>query len=220
MRAARVNREGPSLQGIAGVHPSKQPRSLAKRNALIAAGLRLLRTKSFDEMTIGHIAEEAGCSVGTFYARFEDKEAFLILLQEYLFSAQVEDARQKFMPEAWHKIEAEDAIEAVVRFVIETFRGDAEGVLRAALVHSAAKPEIWEPARRTGRELVDIIVSLLSPKLGGGADEQIRLSLQMLYGALINMILHEPGPLKLNDPASHSSLVGVVKAILLYRHPA
>jgi AcrR family transcriptional regulator len=218
MRAALVKRKGPHLQDIAGVHPSKQPRSLAKRNALIAAGLRLLRTKSFDEMTIGHIAEEAGCSVGTFYARFEDKEAFLILLQEYLFSAQVEDARQKFVPEAWQAVEAEDTIDAAVRFVIETFRGDAEGVLRAALIHSAAKPEIWEPARRTGRELVDIIVSLLSPKLGGG--EQIRLSLQMLYGALINMILHEPGPLKLNDPASHRSLVGVVKAILLYRHPA
>ena len=207
------------MADLTGVHPSKQPRSLAKRNALIAAGLRLLRTMSFDEMTIGHVAQEAACSVGTFYARFQDKEAFLILLQESLFSAQVDDARQQLRPDDWKDANAEKTIEACVRFVIETFRGDAEGVLRAALAHSAAKSEIWEPARRSGRELVEIIISLLSPKLGGSADDQIRLALQMLYGTLVNMILHEPGPLSLNAAASHDSLVAAVKAILLYKQP-
>jgi len=74
-------------------------------------------------------------------------------------------------------------------------------------------------AARSGLQTGDMIVAAnrSPPKLGGDADEHIRLALQMLYGTLVNMILHEPGPLSLNSAASHDCLVAAVKAILLYK---
>src|SRR5216684_6970119 len=73
------------LSHLAGVRQAKQGRSRAKHDSLLAAGLRLLETESFHGMTVGRIASEAGCSVGTFYARFADKDAFLTAVQEYLY---------------------------------------------------------------------------------------------------------------------------------------
>jgi AcrR family transcriptional regulator len=59
-----------------GVTPHQQARSEATFQAFIAAGRKALKDKTFDQMAIGDIARAAGLSVGAFYGRFENKEAF------------------------------------------------------------------------------------------------------------------------------------------------
>jgi AcrR family transcriptional regulator len=197
------------LSQLTGVHQAKQDRSRAKHDSLLAAGLRLLQTQSFRAMTIGRIVSEAGCSVGTFYARFADKDAFLIAVQEYLYWRQLETARRKFSPALCGGRATDTLVEDAVVFVISTFSGEAEGVLRAALIESAHKPFIWEPARRTGRELVKIIAEVLQPRI----TSSVPAAIQVLYGTLINMILHDPGPLKMNDASSRRALVLIMRAV-------
>src|SRR4029453_3630618 len=58
------------------VPPAKQARSRATRDALVRAGRNLCEIKDFDELSVAEIAAEAGCSVGSFYSRFSDKDGF------------------------------------------------------------------------------------------------------------------------------------------------
>jgi AcrR family transcriptional regulator len=207
--------EPAQLSHLKGVHVAKQDRSRAKHDALLVAGLRLLQTESYRAVTVGRIAAEAGCSVGTFYARFADKDAFLIAVQEYLYWRQLESARQQFSLLSRKDQPTDALVQDVILFIISTFSDEAEGVLRAALVESADKPLIWEPARRTGRELVEIIAAVLQPRV----ITSVPAAIQMLYGTLINMILHDPGPLVMNDPQSRGTLVRIMQAVFASGQP-
>lgn len=203
------------LELLSGVRPIKQERSLAKRQDLMAAGLQLLQSESFDQMTIGRIAGAAGCSVGTFYERFMDKDSFLIALQEDYFWDQIEQARSTLDPERWAEKPNDEVVCSALEHVVESFCGDAEGLLRASLIQSANKPHIWEPAKRSGAELVKIVVRLLEPRLNrNDAEAVIRIALQLLYGTLVNMILHDPGPLRLNSKLSRRRLVEHISSML------
>ena len=58
------------------VRPAKQARSRETRDRLLAVGRELLDRGGFEETHIADIVRDAGCSVGAFYQRFPDKEAF------------------------------------------------------------------------------------------------------------------------------------------------
>ena len=62
--------------GIPGVLDVQQDRSYLARNVFIEAGMIALNSRRFDDLHVADIAQAAGQSVGGFYSRFEDKEAF------------------------------------------------------------------------------------------------------------------------------------------------
>ncbi len=66
-----------------------QERSRRTEDRVLAATRRLLETKWFSEISLGEIAETAGCGVGTVYGRFVSKDALLqVLKQSFLESTQ------------------------------------------------------------------------------------------------------------------------------------
>src|SRR5262245_324974 len=88
-----------------GVLPTKQIRSKATQDRLIAAGYRLLTTRDLDDLSVAEIAMAAGCSVGAFYLRFENKDAFFRALISHKF----EEGRS--MAQATFASDSEGAIE-------------------------------------------------------------------------------------------------------------
>ena len=60
--------------------PAKQSRSHATQVRILEATANLLRRESFDEITIRRIVDDAQSSIGSFYARFRDKQALLPIL--------------------------------------------------------------------------------------------------------------------------------------------
>lgn len=58
----------------------RQERSWDTYEQVLSAAERLLRDRSFDALRIDDVLSEAGVSTGSFYARFEDKEALLLAL--------------------------------------------------------------------------------------------------------------------------------------------
>jgi AcrR family transcriptional regulator len=79
--------------------PAKQLRSEQTHEKLLQAGLKLLRSKSFDDISIAQIANCAGCSVGSFYLRFRNKEAFFEFLIESINGTLQEGVRSKLTEE-------------------------------------------------------------------------------------------------------------------------
>ena len=55
----------------------QQDRSVRTQQALLDALDRLLKTQSFDELTVSQIATEAGLTTGAIYRRFKDKRALV-----------------------------------------------------------------------------------------------------------------------------------------------
>src|SRR4249920_1960197 len=77
-----------------GVLPAKQRRGEQTRDRLIKAGQRLVAKRDFDQMSVADIAEAAGCSVGAFYQRFRDKDAFFgALIAHYVGEARATTTR-------------------------------------------------------------------------------------------------------------------------------
>ena len=77
-----------------GVQAPRQARSQRTFDNLLDAAEDLLNEKSFLELSINEIVSRAGSSVGSFYARFDDKDALLRCLSERLADFTEREARE------------------------------------------------------------------------------------------------------------------------------
>lgn len=73
----------------AGVRAPLQTRSRKTFTDILVAAEKLMNQKTWVDVTVSDIVKEANCTVGSFYARFDDKHAVLACLSSQL-SADVE----------------------------------------------------------------------------------------------------------------------------------
>jgi AcrR family transcriptional regulator len=195
------------------VLPAKQSRSRAKRDALVRAGRSLCEINDFDELSVAEIAAAAGCSVGSFYSRFSDKDGF--------FRALVGDAERREEADASQPPHApKQAIDELLGEVIaSTLTGyrQRRGLIRAAIRRSMTEPALWEPYRRRGERHADRLVARLKLAFpqDAGLERRVRFACQMLYGTLNNAVLIAPGPLQLDNAALEGELLRVFRRIIL-----
>lgn len=189
------------LVALEGVTPPRQARSGATFRALIKAGRNALKAGSLDAMTIDDIAHAAKASVGAFYGRFENKEAFFAAIQQIT----VADIWKR-MQALINGLKARDAsalefLEAIGRFWVEIFR-ENRGLYVATFKHASTRPGAWTPFKRLGWNGSDLIAEALVPRLEcENAELQVRLAMQFVNGLLVNATINDPGPVQLDDPA-------------------
>lgn len=63
------------LREVDGVIPANQARSREAQARLIKVGEQVFAKKGYDEAHVSDITAATGCSIGSFYRRFRDKEA-------------------------------------------------------------------------------------------------------------------------------------------------
>jgi len=80
LKTRRAARNAPATRPA--VASPQQPRAVKTRNALLGALEQLLKKSDFEAIAVSEIASAAGVSVGTVYAHFKDKDAFLNALIE------------------------------------------------------------------------------------------------------------------------------------------
>src|SRR5262249_39969347 len=118
--------------------PVKQSRAEKTRDRLLAAGFRLLRRKHFDDLSVADIARAAGCAVGSFYLRFEDKD------QYFRAVAEMRRLDSRAQLDGWYRDVDRDSIvaRAVARelgFVLEH-----PNFWRTALRRATTDPDFWQ----------------------------------------------------------------------------
>ena len=69
-----------------------QPKSIARENKLIHAGIKLFLENGYEKTTTAAISRAAGMSPTSFFASFESKEALLLHLTKMMFSGQFKKA--------------------------------------------------------------------------------------------------------------------------------
>lgn len=198
---------------LADVLPAKQARSRATRDALVRAGKKLCEIKDFDDLSVAEIATAAGCSVGSFYSRFTDKDGF--------FRALVGDAaeRDKIRTPPLVVDPKQPIDEILAEVVASTLAGyrKRRGLIRATIRRSMAEPALWEPSRKRGQEIADRLVTRLASIFPNdpNVETRVRFACQMLYGTLNNAVLIAPGPLQLEDDALEGELLRAFRLMIL-----
>ena len=199
--------------GLDGVRPVKQLRARRSRDRMLDAGQRLVAERPFDALSVADIARAAGCSVGAFYLRFRDKDAFFrALIAQYLAVGRAETE------ELFASHEDDRLISALIVNTTSRFQRFA-GLIRSAIRKRMEDPSVWEPIRRSGHFNADRFVAWLAQhrrrKLRVDEEMPVRFAFQVLYGTLNNALVNQPGPLDISDPAFPVHLERTFRLVLL-----
>jgi AcrR family transcriptional regulator len=185
-----------------GVTPAQQARSKATFAALVTAGLKIAERNDFFASTVDEVAKAAKVSVGAFYERFESKETYFSVLQE-IVATRIEIAvRKRISRPDFAELDFDGAVRAIVDAWLTGVRLH-RGLIRASLRHIPVRDDAWFPLRRLGAHMGDIFVQVLSERVSAsgrrGLEARVRVALQFVHGAVVNIILNNPGPVGLDD---------------------
>ncbi len=118
------------------VNKPQQARSRETMNLFVVAAETLLRQKTFDEITIGEIVEQSDRTVGSFYARFDDKWGLLrTVVHRYL--EQVRSLLGDLLdPNQWVEHPVSEMISVTVHASVGLYRAHGH-IFRAGLAFAA-----------------------------------------------------------------------------------
>ncbi|MBN9004863.1 MAG: TetR/AcrR family transcriptional regulator [Rhizobiales bacterium] len=201
---------------LPGVTPSRQKRSRETTAALLKAGAEMLKTRSLDDLSIEDLCARVDATVGAFYSRFDSKEAYF----GALLTLAARDGESMLAAMAANEdlrvLDLRELCAQLVGQIAEWMRKH-EGVLRAALQRSDARPSRWTPFKALARQTVDGAEPLLLRAMGGRSTvrrQAIGFGLQVVLGTLVNAVLNDPGPLSLGDKELVARLSGCLVLLL------
>jgi AcrR family transcriptional regulator len=164
---------------------------------IVNAAESLLQERAFEHLSVADITKRARSSVGSFYARFPDKDALLDYLDERHAEELIEHVATYSEERRWDAAPVEAFVGDIVRFLAAYFK-EHRGVLRALSVrarsHSDAR--FAEPARRVNSrvpELVRLVLSRRSEIAHPSPDLAVYLGFVMVIGTLRERILFPEG---------------------------
>jgi AcrR family transcriptional regulator len=197
----------------AGVRPAQQLRSRKLIIELFNEALVLLNDVDFDGLSIDSLCERTSSTVGAFYSRFENKEAFVGALQRMVVIATRLGIDAAYSTNGAPSESLEGLIHWIAKGGFAWFRR-YEGIIRASLRRANDEADTWIPMREIGTTLITHamprILGLLGPDGADGAEDRIRFSFQMMFGTLNNMVLINPGPFGLHHPESPQMLASAM----------
>ncbi|MBI1196797.1 MAG: TetR family transcriptional regulator [Phenylobacterium sp.] len=198
-----------------GARPVYQTRSREQRDRLLKAGERVFAEGGFWQAHVADIAKRAGCSVGSFYRRFEDKEAFFFALQSYMAERAEENLAAFFRDPSCDTDPLDRVMRRLVANSARTIRR-IEGYFRALFELGLRGQAVWPSMRRLESFEADQFLALLERRgltAPPGLHDRARLAVRMMHGQLISHLLHGPGPFEFDDPAFLDEL-----ALMLMRY--
>jgi AcrR family transcriptional regulator len=195
-----------------GVRQAKQARSLQKHQALLQAGRRLLDTQDLASLSVAQLTRDAGMAVGSFYSRFDDKDAWLAELLRVTGDAVLADTQGLLGSKRWLQATNARKVGLVVQHIVGIHREHC-GILRAALSDPTRSHAHWAPTHAYGRRIGDVVHASLQAHMHQvpAAQRRVRIgiALQIVYGTLVNAVLHDPGPIALSDRRMEQELTRV-----------
>jgi AcrR family transcriptional regulator len=199
-----------AVRDLPGILPTQQRRSQETTVALLEAAATMLRERSLDELSIEDLCKRVGVTIGAFYGRFESKDAFFSALMSLAASKALAALRVAVSDLDDPDAGLEEACRRIVEVAVDVVRRNV-GVVRAASQYESTYPERWGTVRATGNSMVDLARPLLLARMGRGRtaakERSIGFAFQMMFGTLINAVLHKPKLVSLDEPEMVDRLV-------------
>lgn len=202
---------------VQSARPVRQGRSRATRDRLLAAAADVFAEKGFERAALSEIASKAGCSVGSVYFRYQDKDAlFQAALSGFLAetgerwqaATQAQDerdaaARERIGEAARFLTEALASRPGLLRGLIERVGGQALGdAPLLAAVRSTFIADLARFARMAGRAEPDFAAAV---------------AFQMITGFVVAGLLNPLAPAPLPSARAAAALE---EAVVAYLAPA
>jgi AcrR family transcriptional regulator len=192
-----------AVRDLPGILPTQQRRSQETTVALLEAAAAMLRERSLAELSIEDLCNRVGVTIGAFYGRFESKDTFFNALMSLAATKALAAVRAAVADEDNLGTGLEEACRRVVEVAVDVVRRNV-GVVRAASQYESVYPERWGTIRATGSAMVDLATPLLLARMGRGRIESktrsIGFAFQMMFGTLVNAVLHKPKLVSLDAP--------------------
>ena len=206
----RLKTRSPAAPGL----EIKQKRGRKTYDTLIKTAFRLLRNRALSSISVAELTQEAGYSVGAFYARFKSKDEFLdALIVHHLKSRRASHAK------LFSTYQGDELIDRLIEDMV-TYIAKYRGFWQSCLMYSVHDPEFWEPMRKFGQNAADDIISCLSRDINRKLTEQeklnIRFGLQVLFGTINNTVINHPGPMEIKDSLFINKLTCAFKQVSNY----
>jgi len=192
-----------AVRDLPGILPTQQRRSQETTVALLEAAAVMLRERSLDELSIEDLCKRVGVTIGAFYGRFENRDAFFSALMSLAATKALAAVRAAVADEDNPGTGLEEACRRIVEVAVNVVRRNV-GVVRAASQYESIYPERWGTIRTTGSAMVDLAKPLLLARMGRGRvaakERSIGFAFQMMFGTLVNAVLHKPKLVSLDEP--------------------
>lgn len=195
---------------IPGVLPARQARSVRLRDAYIQAGFELLNSKRLSDLTVSDLAKACGGSVGSFYTRFEDKEAFFRALRAAAVGAFTREIHARVSMAKLYEMEPGEALDEMVDLMADLFTGPGRGVLRESLLRILEPDDPWAPMRDMGREIIRnyrracaTVFPAFEPESAG---ERLSFCFQVVVGTLQNDLVNDYHVFSTRDQSLRAAL--------------
>lgn len=139
----------------------KQARSEQTQQRILEAAEALITEKGLADASVPEIARRADSSVGGFYARFSDKDALLLVLEERFFAEMLLRVHELADAERWADAPVVRIVEALGEELVVQFRERRN--LIAAFIHRASTdPAALAPALAFRSRVSDAVTALLA----------------------------------------------------------
>ncbi len=179
-------------QGQEWITEPVQARSQETLNRFLDAAEELLREQPFDEITVAEIVRRAERTVGSFYARFTDKDALIRTLAQRMVDELVASMRDRFAPDRWQQASTVNIVEGAVAAATTTVWKHAH-VARAALMLASRDDDARTFRLVNYRTLADTVVDAVKATAAPGenlpSDSAIRDAIEVVTAVLDTRLL-------------------------------
>jgi AcrR family transcriptional regulator len=187
-----------SVDKLDGVLPVNQARSRDARDRLLAAGERVFARLGYDAAHVTDIAQAAGCSVGSFYRRFRDKEAFFKALHHRFTDRNLDSGARFFDLPEWREQPTSAMLRTLIENTAHIMRRN-QGFFRALFQRSLAGagadywPRMRAGTQRQGERLAEFMLARGEGVGRENLTQDCIFVLRSVDGAIIHRLLND-GP--------------------------
>lgn len=142
------------------IRPALQARSQQTLERLLDGAELVMSESGLEGLTVAAVAKRAESSVGSFYARFKDKDGLLHCIFERFNDQAIATSKDALRPERWAGVALEQVLVLMVRFIIEVFE-ERRGVVVAMVARSTVDDNVVKLRQRLSEALVSGLLELL-----------------------------------------------------------
>ena len=147
------------------VREPQQDRSALTRAQLLDATEAILDKDGIDGLTITKVAKEAGCSVGSLYHHFQDKQTIVYAVLDRLSHEVLLTAEEGLKLSRWEGVSLMGVLEGYMRYSLKRAKR-LPGVSQAQRVLALLDPAIEARMTESYAQVRSMILQLLKPRLG------------------------------------------------------
>jgi AcrR family transcriptional regulator len=173
-----------SVPPLRWIKPPQQARSKKTLGRVLDAAEDVIRERGVAGLTVSEVVRRAGSSVGSFYARFADKEGLLATLHERTCDEALATAELALDPARWQAADIASIIEEVIRFTAVQCE-ERLGIMLAFLALAAS--DVSYARRRAALE--GKIGAMLGRLLHGRADEIAHPDPLLAASVIVRLVL-------------------------------